>query len=85
MFMFHRSTMVMSPEFKAWLKRPTRKQLDHLAEMYGYVVKNHSNAGNNVLLFKNGECVARKKNEEVMCYIDAIKVIKKREGLNPSK
>jgi hypothetical protein len=73
------SIIVMTPAYKAWLKRPQRKHLDELARQHGYVVKTFHWPGFNdrlVTISKDGIPI-RKGRSDIFAFEDAIGLIRK--------
>lgn len=73
--------MIMTKEYRAWLKRPTRRHLDDLALEKGFKVRDAYELGESVLLYKDGHLISTGKGKYHQCVFSieqAMKLIKKR-------
>jgi len=78
--------MIMTKEYRAWLKRPQRRHLDDLAKQYGFTVKTdpQEGFGNSMVTITDpdGKPVSKGKGNsyrDVFHFIEAIKIIKKEQ------
>ena len=65
MFAYHKHWVLMTPEYKRWLKRPTKEKLCRLAEQHGYIIKSWFEPGFDkdtfVLIYKDGKSLKKYK------------------------
>jgi hypothetical protein len=72
--------MIMTKEYRAWLKRPTRRHLDDLALEKGFKVRDAHECGESVLLYRDGHPISTGKGKYYQCVFSieqAMKLINK--------